>query len=522
MTDFNENNLNEKNNEQNRQTGQGGDPYKTTGGNSGWQPPSQNQYQAGQYNPRTGWQQPPNTGYYSANYQNNYNKAQGAQHTPEEEYKWNFAEYENGAKDPKKVKKKNKGLMVFTGIVCSMLAVAVIGFAGFGIYNLVDQNGLQPAASAAGSPADPALPGLNINDIPATTESIAQGGVLTTKQIAAKVQPSVVGIVVYTNNPDAYNIYGFGQNGGASPIQTSEGSGIIMSSDGYIITNAHVVKGASGMKVVLYNGEEHDAKLVGSDENTDLAVIKVEASNLTPAEFGDSSQLSVGEDVLAIGNPGGLEFASSVTKGIISGVNRPIRSNDAGYTMNCIQTDAAINPGNSGGALVNEYGQVVGINSSKIAATNYEGLGFAIPISEAKPIVDDLIANGRVTGRVKLGITGVMVDETTARFNSVPVGFMVYQTDAGSDIAAKGVVAGDIITRIDGKDISDRSVISDHIKSFKAGDKVTLTVFRRTSGRQDSTFEVTIALMEDSGDTEVPQVAPQNSKGGNNFFSFLQ
>ncbi|WP_312644089.1 trypsin-like peptidase domain-containing protein [Hydrogenoanaerobacterium sp.] len=530
MTDFNDNKLNENGNDhkaennenQVNSTPPNSDPYKTTGGNAGtgWQA-QQNPYGTGQYNPRTGW----NNGRtdYRANYSANYNNAGGTQgqHKADEEYKWNFAEYDSTTDNKKAGKKKNKGLMVFTTIVCSMFAVAVIGMAGYGVWSVVQGNGSFNSGTSQITPGpEITSPGLNINDVPKTSETIAADGSLTTKQIAAKVQPSVVGVVVYAA-VDANNPF----YGGSGPIQTSEGSGIIMSADGYIITNAHVVAGASGMKVVLYNDEEYDARLVGRDDNTDLAVIKIEANNLTAAEFGDSAQLQVGEDVVAIGNPGGLEFASSVTKGIISGVNRPIKSNDAGYTMNCIQTDAAINPGNSGGALVNVYGQVIGINSSKIASTEYEGLGFAIPISEAKPIIDDLIANGRVTGRVKLGITGREIDDTLARYNNVPAGFMVYTAEPGSDIANKGVLAGDIITKIDGKDIATLGDLRDYLKDFKPGDKVTLTVFRRTSGKSDSTFEVIIALMADTGDdVNTQQMVPQQKQNGNanNFFSFLQ
>lgn len=533
MSDFNDNNLNEKKNEIHSQDNQEhtssappnppqSDPYKTSGGNTGtdWRFSQQNSYN--QYNPKTGWNNG-RTDYsanYKANYTNNAGDTQGQQKA-DEEYKWNFAEYDNTADNKKHGKKKRKGLVVFTAIVCSMFAIALIGMAGYGVWNIVQGNVFDKSGSSQNaSVPEIGSPGLNISDVPKPSETIAPDGSLTTKQIAAKVQPSVVGVVVYAA-ADANNQF----FGGSGAIQTNEGSGIIMSADGYIITNAHVVEGASGIKVVLYNGEEYEAKLVGRDDNTDLAVIKIAANNLTAAEFGDSKQLQVGEDVIAIGNPGGLEFASSVTKGIISGVNRPIKSSDAGYTMNCIQTDAAINPGNSGGALVNTFGQVIGINSSKIAATQYEGLGFAIPISEAKPIIDDLIANGRVTGRVKLGITGREIDETLARYNNVPTGFMVFNTEPGSDIEKKGVVAGDIITKIDGKDLTSLGDLRDYLKDFKSGDKVTLTVFRRTSGKRDSTFEVVISLLADTGeDIAAQQIVPQQkqSNNANNFFSFLQ
>lgn len=491
------------------------DPYRTTGGNSGagWQPPTS------PYQPNGGqnWGAAPKPD-YSTNYQN---AAYGAR-KPEEEYKWNFSEYDNTSKKPEG-KKKRKGLRVFTAIICSMLAVTVVGFAGYGIYaiSIGDPSGGQTAPASPDADGSSGTPMLDINDVPSTPETVSTDGRLTTAQIAAKVQPSVVGVVAYLSG--GQNIYGYG----TGAIAQSEGSGIIMSTDGYIVTNAHVVSGAVGLKVVLNNGEEYEARLVGSDVNTDLAVIKIEADNLTPAEFGDSSSLQVGEDVIAIGNPGGLELASSVTKGIVSGVDRPIKSEDVGYVMNCIQTDAAINPGNSGGALVNSYGQVVGINSSKIAETSYEGLGFAIPITEAKPIVDDLIANGRVTGRVLLGVTGKDIDETTARYNNAPVGFMILSTEPGSDIASKGVVAGDIITKIDGEEVTSSSDIAEYLRKFKPDDKVTLTIFRRTSGKRDTTFEVSVALMEDRGsttetqpETPIPEITIPGNESG--LFSFFQ
>lgn len=484
----------------------GGDPYKTTSGN--WQPPQQ---------PTTGW-----NASGRADYTNNYQNSAYGPNKQQEDYKWNFNEYDSTAAAKPEGKKKHKGLRVFTTIICSMLAITVVGFAGYGIYS-ISTGGLSDNRQSQGQlPADNGMktPALDITDVPSEPENVSSDGKLTTAQIAAKVQPSVVGVVAYAGSQQ--NLYGSGM------IESSEGSGIIMTADGYIITNAHVVDGASGMKIVLNNGEEYDAKLIGMDTNTDLAVVKIVADNLTPAEFGDSTQLQVGEDVIAIGNPGGLQLAGSVTKGVVSGVNRPIKSDDVGYTMNCIQTDAAINPGNSGGALVNQHGQVIGINSSKIADTAFEGLGFAIPISEAKPIVDDLIANGRVTGRVQLGVSGTNIDEVLARYNNAPVGFMILEIEAGSDIANKGVVAGDIITKVDGNDIASSSDIAEYLRDFKPGDKVTLTIFRRTSGKRDSTFEVSVALMEDQGMADAAQApvepVPQqpDPNQGNNFFSFFQ
>jgi serine protease Do len=281
---------------------------------------------------------------------------------------------------------------------------------------------------------------------------------------------------------------------------TGQGSGIIMSKDGYIITNAHVVEGADGIKVVLDNSEEYEATLVGKDTKTDLAVIKIKANNLTAANFGDSSQMEVGETVIAIGNPSGLDLAGSVTQGIVSAVDRLVKGS-SGYSMKCIQTDAAINPGNSGGALVNQYGQVIGINSAKIAATEYEGIGFSIPMNEAKPIIDNLIKYGYIKDRARLGISFQMIDEVYAKIKDVPTGLYIKEIDQTTDTYKKGVRVGDIVTKIDGKKITDADAVSELLKTKKPGQTVKLTVYRLSlTGGNPSTFDVTVALGEDRGE----------------------
>ena len=282
-------------------------------------------------------------------------------------------------------------------------------------------------------------------------------------------------------------------------VATGQGSGIILDADGYIVTNAHVVADADGVKVVLYNGEEYTAIIVGSDTKSDVAVLKISASNLTPAKLGNSDQLEIGEDVIAIGNPGGL--SNSVSKGIVSGLNRTVETN-LGASMECIQTDAAINPGNSGGALVNEYGYVVGINSSKIAATDYEGIGFAIPINDAKPIIEDLKSYGEVQGRVRLGVEVRMIDSVLAKLNNIPTGAMVISVEKTSDAYQQGLIAGDIIIRIDGKDITAYEDLSNQISSHQPGDSVTLEVYRTGQNNTSQTIQITVQLMEDSNTSE--------------------
>ncbi len=291
---------------------------------------------------------------------NNEGNSSGSQTTDNQ---WDFENYGSGeSQQPKQDKppKNGKGSKIALGIAGGVLAAAVVGFSIFGVYSafyakgMTDKNDNNQQSQSQNSGN---LPSMDINDTPEADETSSVDGELTTEQIAEKVKPSVVGIVQYQYTSSSISAAG-------------EGSGVIMTADGYILTNAHVIEGASGIKVVLNNGEEYEARVIGSDTRTDLAVIKIEAENLTPADFGDSDSLKDGEKVVAIGNPGGLTFAGSVTQGIVSGTNRVV-SSDYG-DMTYIQTDAAINPGNSGGALVNEFGQVVGINSSKISAQKFQ------------------------------------------------------------------------------------------------------------------------------------------------------
>ncbi|MEG1869810.1 MAG: trypsin-like peptidase domain-containing protein, partial [Oscillospiraceae bacterium] len=243
-------------------------------------------------------------------------------------------------------------------------------------------------------------------------------------------------------------------------------------------------------------------RVIGADPRSDLAVVKVEAKDLPYAELGNSDELEIGEPVIAVGNPGGLVLAGSVTDGIVSALNRPIGTAGAD-TINCIQTNAAINPGNSGGALVNQYGQVVGINSSKIVYEGFEGLGFAISINEAQPIIQDLMEYGMVTGRVKIGVTIQEVDEYLARLNNIPTGIFVQSVDPNSDAAKQGVIPGDVITKVNGKDVKTLKEVRDIIDNFKADDVVTLTIYRSTTGYKAKELEIDIKLMVDA--PAVPQ-----------------
>ena len=249
--------------------------------------------------------------------------------------------------------------------------------------------------------------------------------------------------------------------------------------------------------MVLHDGTIYDAKLIGSDSVTDLALLKIEASGLTAAQFGDSDSLKVGDSVAAVGNPGGLQFSSSCTYGHISALNREITTSEYGYSMDCIQVDAAINPGNSGGALVNQYGQVIGITSSKIVSTSYEGIGFAIPVNTVQSVVTDLMNYGYVKDRAMLGISGQYVDETTASFYGLTQGWYVATVSNPSAIQA-GLQKGDVIIAFNGTKIDSAAALSNLLTKKKPGDTVTLTVYRYV---EQDTLELEVTLIENTNQT---------------------
>lgn len=312
--------------------------------------------------------------------------------------------------------------------------------------------------------------------------SVQAGSTVTA--IAKKAGPAIVGIRM-TIAGTRYNYLG------VSNDRVGEGSGIIISKDGYIMTNYHVVYGADPkqstasrtiLEVFLPDGREAKAVFKGGDEKTDIAVIKIELKDLPVAELGDSSKLEVGELAVAIGNPLGMEFAGSVTVGVISALNRTIELNDR--TLNLIQTDAAINQGNSGGALLNSQGQVIGINSAKIAASGVEGLGFAIPVNDAWPIVEQLIKYGYVRGRPAIGISGREISSVYASYFGLAQGIYVTDVVEGSGAEKAGIRRGDVIVSMAGKTVETVRDLDTIKESYKPGDTVTVVVDR--NGRKVS------------------------------------
>lgn len=309
--------------------------------------------------------------------------------------------------------------------------------------------------------------------------------------VAQKVLPSVVGIKVeYSVSSIFYK--------GASNTATAEGSGVIISEDGYILTNNHIINSSSSssyyevgkankITVYLYNDEtEYAGTIIGTDEQTDLAVIKIDKTALTAAELGDSDSIQVGEFAMAIGNPLGMQ--SSVSSGTISAVNRSVTSDNVTYKL--IQTDAAINSGNSGGALVNSQGQVIGINTLKMSGSGIEGMGFAIPINSTKDIYSQLIQYNKVK-RPYIGISGRDLDAETAKANNLVEGVYVLSVEEFSAAEKAGIKNGDVITQIDGKDIKTMDELNEIKNSHSIGDKITLKISR--SGKEK---EIKLTLQE--------------------------
>ena len=340
-----------------------------------------------------------------------------------------------------------------------------------------------------------------------------------TKMEPAEVYASTVNSVVSINTTATAGTNIFGQT-----VETaSAGSGFIISSDGYIVTNYHVVKGATSVKVTLYSGDTYDATVIGGDSDYDVAVIKINASGLPAVTLGISADVNVGDTVLAIGNPLG-ELTFSMSQGIVSCCDRAI--NVDGTPFNMIQVDASINPGNSGGPLVNLYGEVVGIVSAKYSSysnTTVEGLGFAIPISDVQAIITDIIENGQVTGKAYLAIkAGTMTEQMAAQYDiDITEGVFVYSTESGGAGEKAGLQLGDVITKLNDTAITSMTDLTMAKKSYKAGDTVTLTVYR--SGEYitlDLTFDQQPQTTGEDTEQDIQQTPQQGSDYSDLFRDF--
>lgn len=339
---------------------------------------------------------------------------------------------------------------------------------------------------------------LNLSAKPKETDE------MTAAEVYDKVNASVVGITVY-------NTAGNG----------SQASGVFYSADGYIVTNDHIYSevGAPKFKVYTSDGKEYDAKYVAGDQVSDLAILKIDASGFTPAQFGNSDEIICGENVVAIGRPSDAAHASSITKGIISSTARRVKTT-SNYSAKLIQTDSAINPGSSGGALVNMYGQVIGITSSKLAGVSYDSVGYAIPTKTMKRICEELISKGKVVSRAKLGITYTAINSVSAEINDYDyIGLYIASVAEDSDLFGK-VNAGDVITRINGIEVTSDDVVLDIIEESSAGDKVSVTVVSKTG--KESTFDITLKANtgESSYSSEINSDSSSGNSGGTFDFPF--
>lgn len=430
--------------------------------------------------------------------QNNYSQGSYSQYSqPNQSYSYNGGYYTGTPDNDDDTKKKNKkGLKVILSIVAVILALSI----AFGIGTVVGDNGSESSGSSESVTGD----GTVITNDKTPDSDKSSGDKLTTEEIAEIGRASNVGVLVYSSSNGYYSQ--------GTEAQAGEGTGIVAkrSEDGkstYILTCAHVISDSGvSVKILLEDGTTYDADIVGYDQQTDVGVLKVNTTKLTCATFGDFSKLKVGSPVYAVGNPGGSEFFGSVTNGIVSAISRSI-NNEIGYTMDCIQHNAAINPGNSGGALLNEYGQVIGINSSKIASTEYEGMSFSVPISTALEVANDLIAKGYVPNRPKLGITYSLASSHSTyamvvQIKGLPAGSLIIRSiSSDSDLKNSKIQVGDMITAVNGKELDTADVLLDIIDKASVGDELTLKICRVNTDYSIEEFEVKAKLIEDKGST---------------------
>lgn len=414
-----------------------------------------------------------NTGYFSSDEQKKQRSAGIYSYPANQQY--NYSNYQptipDTNKKSKKEKKKGSFKLVFSCILLSLICGFSGAFGGMFLYEKYSKN--EPNESVSNKytviyeTVDKELP-----------ETVIKAGTVAT--VAKVALPSVVEIKTEAVVNNSF----YGQY-----VTEGAGSGVVISADGYIATNNHVISGASNITVRLYDGKEYKAKLIGTDSQTDVAVIKIEAENLTPAVYGDSSKLTVGELTVAIGNPLG-NLGGTVTDGIVSALDREITVE--GEKMVLLQTNAAVNPGNSGGGLFNANGELIGIVNAKSSGESVEGLGFAIPINTAKTIIEDLIENGHVTGRPSIGVS---VIEITTDYQKYTYGVRDYGVYIQNSLNAD-FKAGDRIIAIDGNSVSTFSDIRSIINSYKVGDEITVTVFRN-----NKIVDVEVTLIDSAENT---------------------
>ena len=409
----------------------------------------------------------PNTNAYD-NYQSNGYTAQNqqSQNVYNSQPYGTAPNHSANAKPPKAKKPKKQRKPISRGGIAIALAVTMVFSCGLGFGGGYFANKVNTSTSGS----------LNItktSNSGTTTTASSTSKANSTSEIVKKTADSVVEI-----STESVVTGSFAQQ----YVQQGAGSGVIISQDGYILTNNHVINGANSVKVRLRDGTEYDATIIGSDSDNDIALLKVNATGLSPATFGDSNSLAVGDYVVAIGNPLG-ELGGTVTDGIISALARKVTIEDTQMTL--LQTNAQVNPGNSGGGLFNANGELVGIVNAKQSATEVEGIAFAIPINNVLDILSDLKEYGYVTGKVDLGIdfTDITSDETAFYYGVNQTGCYVLSVDSGSNAEKAGVTRGDLVTKVNDTDVSSSSDITTALEKAEVGDTVTFTVSRRGTSK---------------------------------------
>lgn len=428
-----------------------------------------------------------------------YNQQQFQQPPFTQQYSQNFNKGDNQKKSNK------KGLIILCSVLAGVILVAGTLFAGF-IGKTNNGTGVQSYESSSADKEEKVDGGGSV-----VITAKKEAGALTTTEIAKIAKKSSVGVVVYSASSSSFGNY----NNESGSNKAGEGTGVIIELDDqdkytYVVTCAHVISDKNvKVQILLEDGTTYDAKIVGLDEQTDVGLLKVDNKALqkNAATIGSSKNLQVGQSVYAIGNPGGSEFFGSFTSGVVSAIGRSLNSS-TGYTMECIQHDAAINPGNSGGGLLNAQGQLIGINSSKIASTEYEGMSFAVPIDEVVSVVNDLSKYNYVPNRPKLGITYSLARSYSqaynmiVSFNNLPSGSLIIASiSSDSSLAKLDVEKGDIIVSANGKKLDTADVLLDLIENGKVGDKITLGLVRVDNNYKLQNITVKATLVEDKGNS---------------------
>ncbi|NLT08464.1 MAG: PDZ domain-containing protein [Ruminococcus sp.] len=425
---------------------------------------------------------------------------------------------------PKPKKRKNHAFLKAVAFVLCLGIVGVGSVQGYKIYR-DNKDGSELSEPEKEEKTSSASKDVELNysedaeaeDTPSIITLAAREDSKPIPDIVDSIMPSIVGVSSNFEITQNYSFFGW-ESGPQTKQMTGTGTGFIISEDGYIVTNAHVVfdseynSGPALEVSVMFSDEsEHDAKIVAYDVETDIAVLKVDETGLTPATLGNSDELRVGELVIAVGNPLGFELFGSVTSGIVSALNRDISINEK--SMSLIQTDAPINNGNSGGPLLNSCGQVIGINSAKMSSSygsaSVEGLGFAIPITDAKKIIDDLINYKHVKGRPQIGISTKDVTESISRYYNIPMGIWITEITDGSAADEAGLEQGDIIIDIEGEAVKTAEELNAIKNQYKAGDTINLTVYRRG---EDIKVEVTLQDADEQQEKETEDSAEKKEK----------